>query len=89
MRSFQKKIASYLDRQGMRAATGRRTQRFGSGKVAFRKGDALVLVSGANGMQYIYVEGSEAAHIAPGKGLLYSYDSWEEAERYVEETGAR
>lgn len=83
MQCFQKRLTAYLDRRSARAATARRTQRFGSGKVAFRKGDVLVLVSGTNGMQCVYCEGSEAADIAHGKGLLYSYDSWEEAERYV------
>ena len=80
---YRDAMKKYLHRP--RPAVAIRTQWYGSGRVAFKRGDALALVVGVNGIHYVYNADATQANVERGVGLLYTYDSKDKAIRYVEE----
>ena len=76
-------VERYLSRP--RCATARRTMRYGSGRLAFRRGDAVAIVTPDLGPFYVFKAGATADDFEHGNGLLYTYDSQQELSRYVEE----
>ena len=83
MNHYRSTIERYLLRP--RAATARRTMQYGSGRLAFRRGDAVAIVTPDLGPFYVFKAGATADDFEHGKGLLYTYDSQQELSRYVEE----
>jgi len=71
-----------------RCAVAHRTMRYGSGRLAFRRGDAVAIVTPDLGPFYVFKAGATADDFEHGKGLLYTYDSQQELRRYVVEEEA-
>lgn len=46
---------------------------YGSGKVAYRQGDKVLVVQGSNGTTYVYDPEADNMNVARGIGLLYTY----------------
>ena len=68
-----------------RCAVARRTMRYGSGRLAFHRGDAVAIVTPDLGPFYVFKAGATADDFEHGTGLLYTYDSQQELSKYVEE----